>query len=228
MNKKQMSEQDIRTKYITPAILAAGWDRDLQIREEVSFTKGKITVRRKIVKRGEQKRADYILYWKPNIPLAIVEAKDNNHNIADGMEQALNYAEILDIPFVFTSNGDGFSFYDKTAEHNVQIELALDQFPSPEELWARYKKLLNSIRIKQFRKLNCWQLPVARFGRTLGSISVSERWRLLARKADGLETQTTNQEFSRWNFGVKYPASSTNRANSCYNETAGDRIRGTR
>ena len=140
MNKKQMSEQDIRTKYITPAILAAGWDRDLQIREEVSFTKGKITVRRKIVKRGEQKRADYILYWKPNIPLAIVEAKDNNHNIADGMEQALNYAEILDIPFVFTSNGDGFSFYDKTAEHNVQIELALDQFPSPEDLWARYKK----------------------------------------------------------------------------------------
>ena len=140
MNKKQMSEQDIRTKYITPAILAAGWDRDLQIREEVSFTKGKITVRRKIVKRGEQKRADYILYWKPNIPLAIVEAKDNNHNIADGMEQALNYAEILDIPFVFTSNGDGFSFYDKTAEHNVQTELALDQFPSPEELWAHYKK----------------------------------------------------------------------------------------
>ena len=140
MNKKQMSEQDIRTKYITPAILAAGWDRDLQIREEVSFTKGKITVRRKIVKRGEQKRADYILYWKPNIPLAIVEAKDNNHNIADGMEQALNYAEILDILFVFTSNGDGFSFYDKTAEHNVQIELALDQFPSPEDLWARYKK----------------------------------------------------------------------------------------
>ena len=140
MNKKQMSKQDIRTKYITPAILAAGWDRDLQIREEVSFTKGKITVRRKIVKRGEQKRADYILYWKPNIPLAIVEAKDNNHRIADGMEQALNYAEILDIPFVFTSNGDGFSFYDKTAEHNVQIELAFDQFPSPEELWARYKK----------------------------------------------------------------------------------------
>lgn len=140
MNKKQMSEQDIRTKYITPAILAAGWDRDLQIREEVSFTKGKITVRRKIVKRGEQKRADYILYWKPNIPLAIVEAKDNNHNIADGMEQALNYAEILDIPFVFTSNGDGFSFYDKTAEYDVQTELALNQFPSPENLWERYKK----------------------------------------------------------------------------------------
>lgn len=140
MNKKMMSEQDIRTKFITPAILAAGWDRDLQLREEVSFTKGKITVRRKTVKRGEQKRADYILYYKPNIPLAIVEAKDNNHNIADGMEQALNYAEILDIPFVFTSNGDGFSFYDKTAKDtDVQSELTLEQFPSPNALWNKYK-----------------------------------------------------------------------------------------
>jgi len=140
MNKKMMSEQDIRTKYITPAILEAGWDRDLQLREEVSFTKGKITVRGKAVKRGEQKRADYILYWKPNIPLVIVEAKDNNHNIADGMEQALNYAEILDIPFVFTSNGDGFAFYDKTAmDSDVQTELALEQFPSPSLLWNKYK-----------------------------------------------------------------------------------------
>lgn len=140
MNKKIMSEQDIRTKYITPAILAAGWDRDTQLREEVSFTKGKITVRRKTVKRGKQKRADYILYWKPNIPLAIVEAKDNNHNIADGMEQALNYAEILDIPFVFTSNGDGFIFHDKTVNTiNVQTELTLNQFPSPYFLWEKYK-----------------------------------------------------------------------------------------
>lgn len=140
MNKKIMSEQDIRTKYITPAILAAGWDRDLQLREEVSFTEGKITVRRKTVKRGEQKRADYILYYKPNIPLAIVEAKDNNHNMADGMEQALIYAKILDIPFVFTSNGDGFMFYDKTATGTeLQFELTLEQFPSPTILWDKYK-----------------------------------------------------------------------------------------
>ena len=97
MNKKDMTEQDIRTKYITPAIISAGWDRDLQIREEVSFTNGKVIVRRKTVKRGEKKRADYILYWKPNIPIAIVEAKDNKHSIGDGMEQALKYAEILDI-----------------------------------------------------------------------------------------------------------------------------------
>lgn len=139
-----MTEQDIRTKYITPAILSAGWDRDLQMREEVSFTNGKVIVRRKTVKRGEKKRADYILYWKPNIPIAIVEAKDNKHSIGDGMEQALEYAQILDIPFVFTSNGDGFMFYDKTVqEGKVQTELSLDEFPSPEELWNKYKLFKN-------------------------------------------------------------------------------------
>lgn len=144
MNKKDMSEQDIRTKYIAPAILAAGWDRDLQMREEVSFTDGKVIVRRKAVKRGKQKRADYILYWKPNIPIAIVEAKDNKHNIGDGMEQALNYAGILDIPFVFTSNGDGFMFYDKTAQDGgIQTELTLKEFPSPDTLWRKYKSFKN-------------------------------------------------------------------------------------
>ncbi len=144
VNKKDMTEQDIRTKYITPAIISAGWDSDLQIREEVSFTNGKIIVRRKTVKRGEKKRADYILYWKPNIPIAIVEAKDNKHSLGDGMEQALEYAEILDIPFVFTSNGDGFMFYDKTVqEGNIQTELSLDKFPSPDELWHKYKLFKN-------------------------------------------------------------------------------------
>lgn len=144
MNKKNMTEQDIRTKYITPAILSAGWDKDLQMREEVSFTNGKVIVRRKTVKRGEKKRADYILYWKPNIPIAIVEAKDNKHSIGDGMEQALEYAEILDIPFVFTSNGDGFMFYDKTIqEGKVQSELPLNNFPSPEYLWSKYKAFKN-------------------------------------------------------------------------------------
>ena len=144
VNKKDMTEQDIRTKYITPAILSAGWDRDLQMREEVSFTNGKVIVRRKTVKRGEKKRADYVLYWKPNIPIAIVEAKDNKHSVGDGMEQALEYAEILDIPFVFTSNGDGFMFYDKTTqEGKVQTELTLDKFPSPDELWHKYKLFKN-------------------------------------------------------------------------------------
>ncbi len=141
MSKKSMTEQDIRTKYITPAILGAGWDLHTQIREEAYFTKGKITVRRKTVNRGKGKKADYILYWKPNMPIAIVEAKDNKHSVSDGMEQALDYAEILDIPFVFTSNGDGFSFYDKTiSEGKIQVELPMNEFPSPSELWEKYKQ----------------------------------------------------------------------------------------
>lgn len=108
MNKKDLSERDICTKFITPAIVKAGWDRNSQIREEVSFTAGKVIVRGKLVSRGKQKRADYILYYKNNIPIAVVEAKDNKHSVGAGMQQAIDYAETLDIPFVFASNGDVF------------------------------------------------------------------------------------------------------------------------
>jgi len=104
-NNKKLSERDICTKFITLAILEAGWDLHSQIREEVSFTKGRIIVRGKLHSRGEQKRADYILYYKSNIPIAVIEAKDNSHGIGSGMQQALNYAETLGIPIVFTSNG---------------------------------------------------------------------------------------------------------------------------
>ena len=114
MNKKQLSEADICAKFITPAIVAAGWDEHTQLRREVHFTKGQIHVRGKMAVRGKSKFADYILYYKPNIPIAIVEAKDNNHAVGDGMQQALEYAEILNIPFVFSSNGDGFVFHDRT------------------------------------------------------------------------------------------------------------------
>ena len=114
MDKPHLSERDICTKFITPAVQQAGWDEMSQIREEVSFTKGRIIVRGKLVTRGKAKRADYILYYKPNIPLALIEAKDNNHSVGDGMQQALEYAETLDIPFVFSSNGDGFVFHDRT------------------------------------------------------------------------------------------------------------------
>jgi len=110
MNKKTLSERDICTKFITPALEKAGWDKQLQILEEVSFTDGKIYVRGKITARGTRKRADYILYYKPNIPIAIIEAKDNNHSVRAGIQQALDYAQILDIPCVFSSNGDGFYF----------------------------------------------------------------------------------------------------------------------
>jgi type I restriction enzyme R subunit len=111
-----------------------------QIREEVYFTKGRIIVRGKLVTRGKAKRADYILYFKPNIPLAIIEAKDNNHSVGDGMQQGLEYAGTLNIPFVFSSNGDGFVFHDRTRKTGaIETNLALGDFPSPEELWSRYR-----------------------------------------------------------------------------------------
>ena len=140
IDKQSLSERDICTKLITPALGRAGWDEMLQIREEVSFTKGRIIVRGKLVTRGQAKRADYILYYKPNIPIAIIEAKDNSHSVGDGMQQALGYAETLNIPFVFSSNGDGFVFHDRTgASSPREANLALDAFPSPAELWARYR-----------------------------------------------------------------------------------------
>jgi len=116
MNKKNLSERDICTKFITPNLVAAGWDVDSQVREEVGFTDGRIYVRGKLHARGARKRADYILYYKPNIPIAIVEAKDNNHSVNAGIQQALGYAQTLDIPFVFSSNGDAFLFHDKTVQ----------------------------------------------------------------------------------------------------------------
>ena len=139
IDKKSLSERDICTKYITPAIVGSGWDVLAQIREEVTFTKGRVNPRGKLVVRGESKRADYILYYKPNIPLVIVEAKDNNHGIGDGMQQALTYAEIMDIPFVYTSNGDAFLEHDRTGTAaQVEREFAMNEFPSPEQLWQRY------------------------------------------------------------------------------------------
>jgi len=140
MNKKALSERDICSKFITPAIVAAGWDLDTQIREEVGFTDGRIYVRGKIHARGAKKRVDYILYYKPNIPLAIIEAKDNKHTVGAGMQQALGYAKPLDVPFIFSSNGDGFLFHDKTAKSEpIETELTLAQFPSPAQLWEKYK-----------------------------------------------------------------------------------------
>jgi type I restriction enzyme R subunit len=141
MNKKTLSERDVCTKFITPAIEKSGWDKTTQLLEEVTFTDGKIYVRGKLTARGTRKRADYILYYKPNIPVAIVEAKDNKHTIGAGIQQALEYAKILDIPCVFSSNGDGFVFHDRTAtDGNIETELDIDSFPSPEEIWQKYKK----------------------------------------------------------------------------------------
>ncbi len=141
MNKQDLSEADIKAKYITPAILQAGWNEQTQIGREVYFTDGRIYVKGKITARGKRKFADYILFYKPNVPIAIIEAKDNKHSVRSGIQQALGYANILDIPCVFSSNGDGFYFHDKTATYGkVEKELPLDGFPSPQELWEKYKK----------------------------------------------------------------------------------------
>ena len=142
MNKKELTEADIRTKFITPALVGANgskWNVMTQVREEIYFTKGRVIVRGKTVRRGDAKKADYILYYKPGIPIAVVEAKDNTHSVGSGMQQALEYAEILDLPFAYSSNGDAFLEHDRTATSgSVEREIALEQFPSPEDLWARY------------------------------------------------------------------------------------------
>ncbi len=141
MDKKKLSERDICTKFITPALENAGWDKMEQIREEVSFTAGPICVRGNMAIRDKKKikRADYILSYKPNRPIAIIEAKDNKHSLGDGMQQGLDYAKTLDVPFVFSSNGDGFLFHDRTGVLNqVETKLSLDEFPNPEELWMVY------------------------------------------------------------------------------------------
>lgn len=139
-SKKALSERDICTQFIVPALKKAGWDVERQVREEVSFTDGRIYVRGTSSARGSRKRADFILYYKPNIPIAVIEAKDNSHNVGDGIQQALGYAKTLDIPVAFSSNGDGFVEHDRTAlSGTVERNLSLDNFPSPEELWRRYK-----------------------------------------------------------------------------------------
>src|SRR5688500_14630685 len=140
IDKRSLTERDICTKFITPAITQAGWDEMSQIRQQVYFTKGRIIVRGKLVTRGKAKFADYILYYKPNIPIALIEAKDNNHSVGDGMQQGLDYAVTLNIPFVFSSNGDGFVFHDRTGINpEIESNLTLNQFPSPRQLWAKYR-----------------------------------------------------------------------------------------
>src|SRR5688500_9360910 len=144
MNKKALTEADIRTKFITPAICGqdgSKWNLQTQFLEECYFTKGRVIVRGKTVIRGEAKKADYILFYKPNIPIAVIEAKDNNHAVGAGMQQALDYAEILDVPFAYSSNGDAFLEHDRTsATGTVTREIPLHQFPTPDELWNRYRK----------------------------------------------------------------------------------------
>ncbi len=136
MSKRHLSEEDIKARYITPAITDAGWDIKKQVRLEYAFTAGRIILRGNVTVRGKKKRCDYVLFYKSNFPLAVVEAKDNNHPIGAGLQQAISYAKALDIYYVYASNGDGF------VEQNLITgevrELKLNEFPSPDELYHRY------------------------------------------------------------------------------------------
>lgn len=147
MDKRSFSERDVCTKVITPAIVQAGWQQS-QFREEVKLTDGRVVVRGKLAARvtnpdakGGPKRADYVLYARPNLPIAVIEVKRNTFTIGHGMQQALVYAEMLDIPFVFSTNGDSFLFHDRTGlTQPAEKELELGQFPGREELWRRYRQ----------------------------------------------------------------------------------------
>ena len=140
MDKKLLNEAEICDAFITPAIVRAGWDQRTQVRREYTFTAGQVIVRGKLGVRGKKKRADYLLFCQPNLPLAVVEAKDNSHSVGGGLQQALGYAAALDVPFVFSSNGDAFLFHDRTGQSaSKEKQIGLDEFPSPDELWRRYR-----------------------------------------------------------------------------------------
>lgn len=141
-DKKQMSEEDIKLNFITPALISKGWQDKITMETSVKFTDGKVNLRGNLVSREAPKKADYILYLDKNNPIAIVEAKDNNHAVSFGMQQAKEYAKMLDVPFAYSSNGDGFEEYDFLT--GVERELALEDFPTSEELFARYQSEINN------------------------------------------------------------------------------------
>ena len=216
MSKKKLSERDICTKFITPALLNAGWDIHTQILEEVSFTAGKIYVRGRMTKRGDSKRADYILYYKPNIPIAVIEAKDNNHSVRSGIQQALDYATILDIPCVFSSNGDGFLFHDRTAKGlNIESEISLNNFPTPESLWNKYqlyKGIKTSAEVKIAEQEYYWDgtdrkpryYQQIAINRTVEAIAKGQNRILLVMATGTGKTYTAYQIIYRlWKSGTK-------------------------
>ena len=141
MAYNQLTEEDTKRIEITPAIVSKGWDNKAQIRQEFYFTDGQVMVRGKEIKRGKPKKADYILFYKPNLPLAIVEAKSGYKSVSDGIQQGIDYAQILNIPFVYSSNGKGF--YEHDFLTGKEREISSNEFPTPKELWDRYKQANN-------------------------------------------------------------------------------------
>jgi type I restriction enzyme R subunit len=216
MNKKDLSESDIKAKFITPALTKAGWDEQTQLGREIFFTDGRIYVKGRITARGKRKFADYILFYKPNVPIAVIEAKDNKHSVRGGIQQALGYANTLDIPFVFSSNGDGFYFHDKTATNGeIEKELSLHEFPSPELLWAKYKKYkgIDSPEVSEVITQNYFQDGSGRSPRYYQQNAVNRTIEAIAKKQDRIllvmatgtgKTYTAFQIIYRlWKSGAK-------------------------
>lgn len=144
INKKELSELDICDLFITPSIKDSGWKQDTQIRRDVTLTPGPVIVRGEMSFRNKKKKkfADYVLSYEPGVPVSVVEAKDNNHTVSSGMQQALGYAEIMQVPSAFSSNGDAFASHNKVPVdgEDIETEFPLENFPSPDELWNHYKK----------------------------------------------------------------------------------------
>ncbi|GAT63643.1 EcoAI/FtnUII family type I restriction enzme subunit R [Paludibacter jiangxiensis] len=205
--KKEFSESDICDKYISPAIENAGWDKMTQIRREFPLTPGPVVVRGSMSMRNKKKRkfADYALFWEPGIPIGVVEAKDNNHSVSHGMQQALGYAEIMDVPSAFSSNGDGFASHNKTAAEgeDVETEFGMDEFPSPEVLWRRYKQYRNiadeqeDLILQPYYQDNSNKDPryyqVEAINRTIEAVSRGQKRLLLVMATGTGKTYTTFQ-----------------------------------
>ena len=211
VSKHEMTEEDIKLRFITPSI-EGKWDKHSQIRMEYCFTDGRVIVRGNTVARGKKKKADYILYYKRNLPLAIIEAKDNKHSVGAGMQQGIEYADILDIPFVYSSNGDAFLEHDMM--NGTERELALADFPSPEELWARYigEKQITPEQEKLITEPYYFQLgdKTPRYyqrvaiNRTIESIAHGQNRILLVMATGTGKTYTAFQIIHRlWKAGVK-------------------------
>jgi len=216
MNKKDLSESDIKAKFITPALTKAGWDEQTQLGREIFFTDGRIYVKGRMTARGKRKFADYILFYKPNVPIAVIEAKDNKHSVRGGIQQALDYANTLDIPFVFSSNGDGFYFHDKTStDGEIEKELSLEEFPSPELLWEKYKKYkgIDAPEVSEVITQNYFQDGSGRSPRYYQQNAVNRTIEAIAKKQDRIllvmatgtgKTYTAFQIIYRlWKSGAK-------------------------
>jgi len=217
IDKKELSETDICDLFITPSIKAAGWNPIKQIRREVTLTPGPVIVRGNLSSRNQKKRkfADYVLSQKPGVPVAIVEAKDNKHTVSHGMQQALGYTQILDVPSAFSSNGDGFAGHNKApaVREDIETQFPLDQFPSPRTLWQRYKvyrgiaDVSEALVLQPYHTDSSGKEPryyqVEAINRVLEAVSKNQRRILLVMATGTGKTYTTFQIIWRlWKAGA--------------------------